>query len=317
MKTWIDFERAPVFEIALTDDLGGQRVFQGMLIEGPQGWGEFSAPRNCDDEGAGRWLTASIEAGTVGWPDPVRGRVPVAVTVPSVDADRARQIVTDSGCRTAAVRVGQTGGSLGSDIARVEAVRDALGPTGAIRCDAGGSWDTDTAPPAIAALDRAAGGLEFIQQPCRTLDEAATLRAHISVPIAMNAIRTAMAAAADIAVVNVADSGGVRRALRVAEICGVPCVVAASLQSSVGIAGGLALAGVLPESGFASELATVALLRGDVVSAGRSLIPVDGYLPVAPMPAAPDPDGLARFAATDPDTVRWWRNRLTAAQRYI
>jgi O-succinylbenzoate synthase len=234
-----------------------------------------------------------------------------------VNADRARHIVTDSGCRTAAVRVGQTGGSLGADIARVEAVRDAIGPTGAIRCDAGGSWDTDTAPSAIAALDRAAGGLEFIQQPCRTLDKAATLRAQIGVPIAMNAVRTTMAAAADIAVVNVADSGGVRRALRVAEICGVPCVVAASLQSSVGIAGGLALAGVLPESGFASELATVALLRGDVVSAGRSLIPVDGYLPVAPMPAAPDPERLARFAATDPDTVRWWRDRLAAAQRYI
>lgn len=317
MKTWIDFDHAPVFEIPLTDALGGQRVFQGMLIEGPQGWGEFSAPPDCDDQSAGRWLTASIEAGTVGWPDPVRGRVPVAVTVPPVDPDRARQIVAAAGCRTAAVRVGQTGGTLAGDIARVEAVRDALGPAGAIRCDAGGAWDPDAAASAIAALDRAAGGLEFIARPCRTLDETATLRPHIGVPIAMEAVRATMTAAADIAIVNVADSGGVRRALRVAEICGLPCVVAASLQSSVGIAGGLALAGVLPDSGFASELATVALLRGDVVSAGRSLIPADGYLPVAPMPAAPDPDGLARFAVTDSETILWWRNRLKAAQRYI
>ncbi len=87
MRTWIDFDEAPVFEIPLIDEIGGRRVHQGMLIEGPQGWGEFSAPPDVDDERAGRWLTASVEAGTVGWPDPVRGRVPVAVTVPAVDPD--------------------------------------------------------------------------------------------------------------------------------------------------------------------------------------------------------------------------------------
>ena len=317
MKTWIDFDEAPVFAIPLTDELDGLGVYQGMLIEGPQGWGEFGAPRNCSDEVAGRWLTASIEAGTVGWPDPVRGRVPVAVTVAAVDPDRARRIVADTGCRTAAVRVGGVGGNLAADIARVEAVRDALGPSGAIRCNAAGSWDVDTAVTAISALDSAAGGLEFIQQPCRTLDDTATLRAMITVPVAVDAANANLAAAADIAVLNVGNLGGVRRALRVAETCGLPCVVGASLQSSVGIAGGLALAGVLPEIGFASELATVGLFTGDVVSAGRSLIPSDGYLPVAPMPAAPDAVGLARFAVHDPETIAWWRKRLKAAQLYI
>ena len=317
MKTWIDFDEAGVFAIPLTDELDGQRVYQGMLIEGPQGWGEFSMPRDCDDERAGRWLTASIEAGTVGWPDPVRGRVPVAVTVPAVDPDRARRIVSAAACRTAAVRVGQTGGTLDGDIARVEAVRDALGAAGAIRCTAAGNWDVDTAATAIAALDRAAGGLEFIQQPCRTLGETATLRAMIALPVAVDATHANLTAVADIAVLNVGKLGGVRRALRVAETSGLPCVVGASLQSSIGTAGGLALAGALPDTGFASELATVGLLAGDVVSAGRSLIASDGYLPVAPMPAPPDADRLARFAVTDPETVAWWRNRLTAAQRYL
>jgi len=317
MKTWIDFDEATVFAVPLTDELDGLRVYQGMLIEGPQGWGEFAAPRDCDDEVAGRWLTASIEAGTVGWPDPVRGRVPVAVTVPAVDPDRARRIVADAACRTAAVRVGETGGTLAADIARVEAVRNALGHSGAIRCNAAGNWDVDTAATAITALDRAAGGLEFIQQPCKTLDETATLRAMVTVPIAVDAAHSNLSASADIAVLNVGNLGGVRRALRVAETCGLPCVVGASLQSSVGIAGGLALAGVLPETGFASELATVGLLTGDVVSAGRSLVTADGYLPVAPMPAPPDAAGLARFTVHDPDTVAWWRSRLEAAQRYI
>ena len=41
-----------------------------------------------------------------------------------------------------------------------------LGPEGVIRCDADARWDVDTAAAAIPALDRAAGGLEFVEQPC-------------------------------------------------------------------------------------------------------------------------------------------------------
>jgi len=91
--------------------------------------------------------------------------------------------------------------------------------------------------------------------------------------------------------------------------------VAADVQTSIGFAGGLALAGVL-DLDFTSALAGVRLLSGDVVSAGRSLIPVDGYLPVAPMPAAPEPGRLQRFAA-DAGTVGRWRDRLKGAQAYL
>ena len=323
MKTWIDFDAAPVFAIPLTDEIGGVGVCEGMLIEGPQGWGEFSPPPGCDDRQDGRWLTAAVEVGTVGWPDPVRGRVPVAVTVPAVDPQRARAIVDAAGCRTAAVRVGE--GALADDIARVEAVRDALGPGGAIRCDANGHWDVETAAAAVGALDAAAGGLEFIEQPCRTLDELAALRRRVDVRIAVDqSLRHAvdprtlpLAEAADVAVLTVGALGGVRRALRVSEICGLPCVVAADVESSVGVAGGLALAGVLDDAGYAAALGGVRLLGGDLVSAGRSLIAADGQLPVAPMPPAPDPGQIGRFAATDPVTVARWRHRLAAAQAYL
>ncbi len=152
-------------------------------------------------------------------------------------------MVAAAGCRTAAVRVGS--GPLADDIARLEAVRDALGPTGAIRCDADGRWDVDTAVAAIAALDRAAGGLEFVEQPCGTLEEVAAVRRTRGVPIAVDqSIRDAadplglaLAGAADIAVLTVGALGGVRRALRVAETCGLPCVVAAELESSIGSPG--------------------------------------------------------------------------------
>ncbi|WP_313675389.1 o-succinylbenzoate synthase [Mycolicibacterium sp.] len=326
MKTWIDFDAAPVFAIALTDPIGGVTVCEGMVIEGPQGWGEFSPPPSSDGRQDGRWLTAAIEVGTVGWPDPVRGRVPVAVTVPSVDPGRARQIVANSGCATAAVRVGDSTGSLEIDIARVEAVRDALGPSAVIRCDANGNWDVETAVAAITALDRAAGGMEFVEQPCRSLDDVAAVRRRVSVPVAVDQSmrdgvrdgdRQRLHDAADIAVLTVGPLGGVRRALRVAETCGLPCTVAAEPETSVGLAGGLALAGVLPDSGYASALAGALLLSGDVVTPGRRLVPVDGHLPVAPMPPGPDRARLVDLVPADPPTVARWRQRLAAAQVYL
>ena len=317
MKTWIDFDDAPVFAVPLTDEFEGVCVYQGMLIEGPQGWGEFSAPRDCDDARAARWLTAAIEAGTVGWPDPMRGRVPVAVTVPEVSPDRARQIVVEAGCRSAAVRIGGRPDSAAADIARLEAVRDTLGPGGDIRCTTGVDWDPGATSAAMPALERAARGLEFIQVPGGTPDENATRRTTFDIPFAVVVSHHEQASGADIAVLNVNALGGVRRALRVAEVCGLPCAVTAGLASSVGIAAGLALAGILPDIGIAVELATARLLTGDVVSPGRRLIPVDGYLPVAPMPAAPEASGLERCAVSDADTVAWWRNRLRNVQRHI
>jgi len=322
VKTWIDFDAAPVFAVPVTG-LTGRPVCEGMLIEGPQGWGEFSPPRDCTDEHAARWLTAAIEVGTVGWPDPVRGRVPVAVTVDAVDPATAGARVAESGCGTAVVHVGA--GPLSDDLARVEAVREALGPAGRIRIDVDGRWDPDTAAAAVPVLRRAAGELEFVEQPCRTLDEIAAVRRVLDIPVAVDqSLRDAgdpaavhVAGVADIAVLTVGPLGGVRRALRVAESCGLPCVVSGSVETSIGTAGGLALAGVLPDVGYAHELAIAPLLDGDVVSAARSLIPVDGWLPVAPMPPAPNPERLQRFRLADEQAERWWRDRLTAVQRHI
>lgn len=325
MKTWIDFAAAPIVAIPLTDTFGGRTVFEGMFIEGPQGWGEFSPPPDADDRQAARWLTAAIEVGTVGWPDPLRGWVPVAVTVPAVTPERAREIVAGSGCRTAAVEVATHPGSLAEDVARVEAVRDALGPGGAIRCDANGKWDLATAESAVRELNRAAGGLEFVEQPCAGLDDTSALRRRIDVPVALDQsigeaaepVRLDLRGTADVAVLTVGALGGVRRALRVAETCGLPCVAASGMETSIGIAGAVALAGVLPETGFATEAGVAGLLSADVVTDARSLIPADGRLPVAPMPSRPDPQRLQRFAVTDPEIYAWWRARLDSVQRYL
>jgi O-succinylbenzoate synthase len=308
MKALVDFAHAPVFGIPMIDGVG---VREGMLLEGPQGWGEFSPPADADHGADARWLTAAIEGGTVGWPDPVRGRIPIAVTVPAVGAAAARDIVARSGCRTADVTVAAAHDALVDDLARVAAVRDALGRDGRIRLDAHGGWGVDTAVSAIAELTRAAGVLEFVGNPCRTADEVAAVRRRVEVRIAADV----SVAIADVAILRCGPMGGVRRAMRLAEACGLPCVVSSSLETSIGLTSGLALAGALPELPFACALDTMALLTGDVVANRRSLIPVDGHLPVAPMPASPDPEQVERYAIADVDRITWWRHRLGSAQR--
>ena len=173
-------------------------------------------------------------------------RVPVNVTVPAVDPETAHRITRDGGCRTAKVKVAEPGQTLADDEARLEAVRDALGPDGRIRVDANGGWDVDAAVAAIAALDRAAGGLEYVEQPCATVEDLAAVRRRVDVPIAADeSIRRAAdpyrvrdLEAADVAVLKVQPLGGVRACLRIAEDIGLPVVVSSALETSVGIAAG-------------------------------------------------------------------------------
>jgi O-succinylbenzoate synthase len=303
----IDFDAAPIFGIPVAD---GSGVREGMLIEGPQGWGEFSPAPGCDVAENGRWLTAAVEGGTVGWPDPRRGRIPIAVVVAAVDPPSARRTVRDSGCLTAEVAVGASS-SLADDVERVVAVRDELGPRGRIRLNAKGIWNVQDAVRAIGILAEAAAGVEFVGDPCRTTAELAAVRARVDVPIAAGA---SCAEAVDVVILRSGPLGGVRRALRVAERLELPCVVSSSGETSIGLAAGLALAGALPELPYACALGTVTMLDGDLVAPGRSLRPVDGHLPVAPTPAAPVPELVRRFAVTDAERVDAWRRRLRSAR---
>ncbi|GGP35028.1 o-succinylbenzoate synthase [Saccharothrix coeruleofusca] len=298
-----------VYSIPMRTRFRGITVREGVLLEGDRGWGEFCAFPDYSDAECAPWLACAVEAASAGWPEPVRDRVPVNCTVPVVDPQRAHALVAASGCATAKVKVADPGVPLRADLERVAAVRDALGPSGAIRVDANAAWDVDTAVAAIRELERAAGGLEYVEQPCPTLDELAAVRRRVDVRVAADEsirraedpLRVAVAGAADVAVIKVAPLGGVRRALRVAEACGLPCVVSSAVETSVGMAAGLALAGALPELDFACGLGTLSLLDGDVTSA--SLRPVDGFLPVPRQP--PTPDRMAEFAADRETTARW------------
>ncbi len=286
-----------------------------MLLRGAVGWGEFCPFPEYDDRESAPWLATAVEAATVGWPAPVRDRIPVNCTVPAVDPVRAHEITALSRCRTAKVKVADHPDSLGEDQARLEAVRSALPPGGAVRCDANGNWSVDEAVAAIPVLDKAAGGLEYVEQPCRTIEELALVRRRVNVRIAADEsirraddpLRVAVAGAADVAVIKCTPLGGVRRSLEVADACGLPCVVSSALETSIGLTAQIALAAALPTLDLACGLSTLSLLDGDVVI--ETLRPRDGYLQVPATPPAPDPALLDEFALTG-SRADWWRDRL-------
>jgi len=302
------------FAIPMRASFRGITIREGALIEGPAGWGEFSPFPEYGPRESARWLACALEAAGAGWPAPVRDTISVNVTIPAVGPQRAYEIAAASGCRTAKVKVAEPGQPEAADIARVEAVRDALGPGGRIRVDANGAWTVDQAARMLRAL--AAFGLEYAEQPCATLAGLADLRRRVDVPLAADeSIRRAedplavrAAGAADIVVLKAAPLGGVARALRVAAGCGLPVVVSSAVESSVGLAAGVALAAALPELPYACGLATASLLAGDVTA--TPLAAAAGSVPVR----AVVPDAALTAVEADPAP---WRARMTAAAEYL
>jgi O-succinylbenzoate synthase len=238
----------------------------------------------------------------------------VNCTVPAVDPTQAAAIATAGhGCTTAKVKVAERGQSLDDDVARVAAVRDALGPQGRIRIDANGGWSTTQARVALTELD--AFDLEYVEQPCRSVEEMAQVRsfglalvaADESIRLAADPLRVVRAGACDLAVLKVAPLGGVLPALRIAAEVGVPVVVSSAVDTSIGLSAGIALAACLPELPYACGLGTRELLTADVVAETASLFPRAGVVHVG----RPEVDAAAAAAVlADSRTNARWRDRL-------
>jgi O-succinylbenzoate synthase len=275
--------------------IGGRAV---TLLAGPAGWGESSPLPGyaCDPAGARR---AAEEAACDGWPQAVRDEVPVNALVEGPTGSAAPAHV-DSGSLAGfpAVKVKVGRADPRHDVDLVAWVRNAVGPAVAVRVDANGAWDAETA---VAVLDKLARyDLELVEQPVTGLDELARLRRRVPVPVAADesvrsvgdARRLAALQAADAVVLKVQPLGGVRDALRVAEAAGVPALVTSMRETSVGIAAGLALAAALPELPYACGLAA-RMPGGDVVRV--PLVPEGGRMRVRTV--EPDPTLLARYDA--------------------
>ena len=313
-------DRIVPFSVPLTTRFRGVTERHGLLLHGPAGWGEWSPFDEYDDTVAAVWLAAAIDSARTAPPAARRERIPVNVTVPAVGPDEARGIVVTSGCTTAKVKVAESGRGVDEDVARVAAVRDVLGAEGRIRVDANAVWSVEEAVDALDRIEEAAGGLEYAEQPCATLEELAEVRSRTGVRIAADeAIRRDRADradlallrdAVDVAVLKVQPSGGVTATLALAGRLGLPVVVSSALETSVGLAAGVRLAAALPELPYACGLGTGFLLADDVVSA--PLRPAGGVLRAT---EAADPDLVDPVPSPSEERVRWLLERLERTLR--
>jgi L-alanine-DL-glutamate epimerase-like enolase superfamily enzyme len=222
-------------------------------------------------------------------PIPVNATIGAAETAAACAA--ARRAVADGfGCIK--LKVGMAG-SPTAELARIAAVREAIGPGVALRLDANGAW---TPEAALAILrDAARYGIEYCEQPVSAGDVAgmARVRAGAGVPLAADealagpedALRIAAAAAADVLIVKPMTAGGLRPALDViaiARAAGLRAVVTTTIDSGVGCAAALHLAAALPAPRPHCGLATGRLLAGDLLA--RPLRIEHGAMP---LPAGP------------------------------
>ena len=286
---------------------------EALLFEGPEGWAEFSPFVEYDDAEAATWLAAAIDFGWQPQPEPLRERVRVNATIPAISAERVAEVLARfAGCRTAKVKVAEPGQTLADDVARVRAVREAMGPEGRIRIDANGMWNVDEAEHAVHALNEF--DLEYVEQPCATVDELVDLRKRVKymgIPVAADEsirkssdpLAVARARAADVLVIKAQPLGGVRHALQIVTAAGLPAVVSSALDTAIGLSQGAALAAALPALDYDCGLGTASLFLDDVAD----LRPVDGSIPVGRV--APDADALTRLAASD-ERRDWWMARL-------
>lgn len=313
---------ARVVSVPMTSRFRGITTREAVLFEGPEGWTEFSPFVEYGDEEAAAWLHAAIDFGWRPTPPALRTRIPVNATVPAVPAADVDAVLDRyPGARTAKVKVAEPGQTLADDIARVRAVRDRLGAEGRIRVDANTLWNVDEAEHAIHAL--APFDLEYVEQPCATVDELADIRrrtAYMGIPIAADEsvrkaadpLAVARAGAADLLVIKAQPLGGIHSALRIVAEAGLPVVVSSAIDTSVGIAMGAHLAAAVPELEFDCGLGTVALFVQDI--AVEPLLPVDGFIPVT-RPAV-DPARLGALEASA-DRRDWWLERVRRCYRVV
>jgi O-succinylbenzoate synthase len=295
---------------------------EAMLLRGPQGWTEFSPFTEYDDIEASAWLRAAIDFGWRETPTALRDRIPVNATLPAVAAGAVDGVLARfAGIRTVKVKVAEPGQRLADDVARVKATRAFLGPEGRIRVDANAGWNVDEAEHAAHAL--AGFDLEYLEQPCATVEELIELRTRLhdwqlpiaadeSVRKAEDPLAVARAGAADLLVIKAQPLGGIHRALTIVAEAGLPVVVSSALDTSVGISMGAALAAAIPELNYDCGLATVGLFEQDV--AVDPLVAVDGAIEVRRVEV--DKRVLDERAASN-DRDNWWRARLERCYRLL
>ena len=291
-----------VVALPMKTSFRGITVREVALIQGEYGWGEFSPFLEYDDAESAPWLASAIEAATQPKPQLYRTEVAVNGTIPALNDKEELEKVVNSfpGVTTFKVKVGT---NTDEDIARINVLRS-LRPNAKFRIDANGLLSVEQAVSLLQLL----GDIEYIEQPCATIDELRELKKRIEVKVvgdevlrkAKDPFALDLSGAVDYLMLKVQPLGGIKRAHQLAAHHNLPVVVSSALESAVGINYGLTLAASFEDMNFDCGLGTGALLAKDVAE----LPIVDGKIQISDV--VPNLEGLDVSA----DRFEWWKNRI-------
>ena len=295
-------ETLRVIALPTKTNFRGITVREVALFKGQYGWAEFSPFLEYDDAEASHWLACAIEAATTPRPQLFRTSVAVNGTIPALNDSVQLQTIVESFPAVRSFKI-KVGNNLVEDLARVQIIRQ-LRPEAKIRVDVNGLWSLDQAEAFLTAV----GEIEYVEQPCATIEELKELKRRTSVKIvgdeilrkADNPFEIDLTGAVDYLMLKVQPLGGIKRAHAIAEHHKLPIVVSSALESAVGINYGLTLAASFEEMNFDCGLGTGSLLAQDVAH----LPIVDGKIEITVF--EPQFDGLD----VAPDRFEWWKNRI-------
>jgi O-succinylbenzoate synthase len=316
---------AKVVSIPLRTKFRGLTERELLVFEGPNGWSEWAAFTEYQDEEAATWLQAAIEWGFEELPEPVRKQVPVNAILPAVPTNEVAKVLGRAGeFSTVKVKVADPKQSLADDLDRILEVKN-LFPDTKIRLDANGGYSVEQALELMTQVESNSLELEFFEQPVATIAELAELKVEIakrgaivkiaadeSVRKSSDPLAVELAGAADLLVLKSAPLGGVRNALEIANSSKLEICASSAMQSSIGLAAELHFAACLPNLNFDAGLGTGHLFGGDL-SADR-LIPVDGFIEVR-RPEI-NTSALDILKAED-HRYDWWVARLERCSRIL
>jgi O-succinylbenzoate synthase len=309
------FESMRVIALPTKTNFRGVSVREIALFQGTYGWGEFSPFLEYSDEEAAPWLACAIEAATSPRPRIFRNSVKVNGTIPALNdsADIERIVAAFPGVETFKVKVGD---NLAEDLVRLAKVRS-LSPKAKIRIDVNGNWSVADAITNLQAIYEITGPLEYVEQPCATVDELRELKEKIKIDIKIagdEVLRKAndpfavnLTDAIDVLMLKVQPLGGIARAQKLAAHHKLPVVVSSALESAVGIQYGLYLAASFPDMKFDCGLGTGSLLAADVAE----LPIVNGEIAINDFEPELDGHDVA------PDRYEWWKNRFMRTAELI
>ena len=280
----------------------GINIREVALFMGEYGWAEFSPFLEYEDAECAPWLACAIEAATQPRPKLFQTTINVNGTIPAINDEKEISQIVDlfPGVKSFKLKVGD---DTDLDLARINRVRT-LRPDCAIRVDVNGAWTVDQA----VSFLKLAGELEYIEQPCASIEELRELKKRIDVRIAWDEVlRKAtdpfaldLIGAVDILMLKVQPLGGIKRTHDLIDHHQLPVVVSSALESAIGIAYGLVLAGSLENLGYGCGLATGSLLAKDVAD-----IPIiNGQMKISS--PVPNFDGLD----VSKERFEWWKNRI-------